>query len=241
MKICNRCNAHQPENFAVCSQCGTPISELESTGAPMRLYMYNNAMGKQIGSISRDAVILWSIFGSMGAMMLFIVFLAIIGITIGDTGIGRVLTAIVALLAGVIPVAIALVLAFGLGKRRRQDNVAYMHYDGVLFKLTMRMMRPQSRFGSSRNESFRLRAELMRRSSNPYAYIQFFEQYLAGLLVYDPVYGGQIFIEPLQQIRVTGSDRRYYRYTYVNPNGQVLNGQLEKAYPNIEEIFNSCR
>lgn len=235
MKICTKCNTHQPDNFAVCTRCGASVSGLESTGVPMRFYMYNNAMGKQIGSISWDALVLWSTLGPLGIMMLFIIFFSMIGATMGDTEIGKALMSLIAFLASILPIVIAIVLAVVLSQRRKQDNVAYMYYDGVLYKLVMRKMRSQLRF-----EYHRLRAEFIRRCCNPYAYIQFFEQYLSGLLVYDPVCGGQIFIEPLQQFRMTGLNRRYYQYTYVNPNGQVLNSQLEKAYPNIEEIFNCC-
>lgn len=242
MKICTRCNTRQPDNFMMCSRCGTPISELESTGVPMRLYMYNQQMGKKTGAVSRHAIVPWVILGIAALFILpFIVLIITFVLGISSETAAMILVVFFIMLMGVIPVALVLLAVLFQGKRMK-DNIAFIYYDGILYKLIMQPFRMQRPNPNARlYVRSEITAEFRRRCSNPSAYLQFFEQYLSGVQLWDPMWGGQIYIEPLHQFHIINANQKFYQYSYVSPNGQVLNGQIDNAYPGIEEIFNCCR
>lgn len=235
MKICNKCNTQQPDNFAVCSRCGAPLAQQPSNGAPMRLYMYNHEMGKKAGAMDmRKILILVFVFSGMIALLFF----AAIKLTSSvseEPSFGMVM------LLTVIVVAAAIVFAVFLRSKRPKSYIAYLFYNGVLYKMIMQSG-ISKRPGAAANtiQSIGNMNELEQRSANTYLYLMLFEKYLSGEQLWNRATGGPIYIEPLNRFQIINTNRKFYQYSYVSSNGQVLNGRIDNAYPGIEEIFNCC-
>lgn len=239
MKICNHCNARQPDNFMLCSRCGTPISELQSGGIPMRLYIYSREMGKKIGAVGYNAIIPWIIGGIAALFTLPTLFLIIAFAAGTDSKTVSMIFFGIAMGSMTLVIVGLLLLVLNFQKKRMKDNIAYMYYDGALYRLIMlpyRTKRPNPYAG--RYAGVGRMSEFRQRSADPNAYIQLFEQYISGVKLWDPMWGGDIYIEPLHKLRITGSTAKYFQYTCVTPNGQISNGIIDNAYPGIEEIFN---
>lgn len=241
MKLCKTCNTNQPDNFMVCSQCGADLTAQPAGGVPMQLFMYDRSQSKKMGTMSLGKIIALAFIGTSIFVLLWVA--AIIGIAQK----GMEFTFGIAVLLSFAVTGASIALALVLKGKRARTYIAYMYYDGILYKMIMQPghsgVSPTTATGAAMSIAHNIsRAyEMERNSAYAGTFLYHFYNYLCGKYVWDKMRGGPMYIEPLLGFRVTQEGGNYYRYTFFNQKNCPKSGTMDKVYPGIEKIFGVCR
>ena len=251
MKHCTNCQYTLPDNFIACPNCGTQLSEQPDPGsAPMQMFMYDEQMGKKIGTGNSMnhvlKILLISIF-------LFIIIIPLVVVLSNANMIAMAIT----LFIWFAVIAATVVCAFVISYKKSVARTAYIYYNGTLYKEILwagqnlwiyvngvktgnEMMDLAGKAAIVANK-YRILKDFEQKVLNPAPYLQLFARYSAGEKVWNSVTGGDGKIDALRNFRITGETERHYNYTYINEKGKLKSDKLLKCYPNIETIFSLCR
>ena len=243
MKICTNCNMQQPDNFISCAHCGAPLPQQPTGGVPMQMFMYDRTLINKNGSQSLISVIIKCVAGALGIVLLFAA--AVFALSYYDLSEGFIIGMLI--LFAVVVLIVAVAFALYMKSKLAKSYIAYIYYNGILYKIIMQSkMRvyPVGRsVGAAVSTAYAVKSlyELDEKSKYADEFLKLFARYTSGEKLWDPMTGGLAYIEPLNGFRVTGEDEKYYKYTYINQNGSTKAAKMDKAYPGIETIFNYCR
>lgn len=241
MKLCKTCNTNQPDNFMVCSKCGADLSAQTPQGVPMRLFMYDRSQSKKMGTMSLGKIFALVFIGTI----IFVLIWAASIIVIVQKGME--FTFGIAMLLSFAVTGSSIALALALKSKRARTYIAYMYYDGILYKMIMQPgysgFYPTSTTGGAMSIAYNINQayEMERKSAYAGTFLFHFYNYLCGEYVWDKMRGGPMYIQPLLGFRVTADGGNYYRYTFFDQKNRPKSGKMDKVYPGIEMIFGSCR
>ena len=241
MKKCTSCQYMLPDNFITCPNCGVSLPPQPDAGSvPMQFFMYDEQMGKKIHAGESMKYIVKILFF---LLVSFVITLPTAALFSGEDKTFAIILIILFIVVCVAFVIVAIISSF----KGTSIRTAYVFYNDTLYQETLASSEVWVSGGNvvSRTASMvhnqKILNDLKRKSVDANVYLHLFSRYANGEKLWNPIYGGDAKIDALKNFKLTGENKRQYKFTYINEKGKLQSGKILKCYPNIETIFSLCR